>query len=237
MRIINFSQEDNTIGPGTDLVISLVAVLVMMLAINNVELQAYKLKEKAELNVLEKIKAYQLTIIKAVARHYQAAAQTKDSIRFTIPFRLSTNSISIENDGKRQHISFGAGILFEFGVDNLQYEGKKIIKEVGFILKGKLGYIKEIQIQGHADVVGNSDRNLVLASRRAISVYQFLQDEVAIDPIVHLMSATTYGKYKPVQRKDAEKYSDEKLNMHNSNELKRKNNRRIEIVLIYKDEV
>ena len=85
-------------------------------------------------------------------------------------------------------------------------------------LEKHLNNISEIQIQGHADPTPPDfeQSNLHLAAKRAISVFRFLQYKIHIDPATHLMSATSFGEYKPVQRLDGDStYTPEKLKKHN----------------------
>ena len=79
--------------------------------------------------------------------------------------------------------------------------------------------------------------NLHLAALRAIEVYTFLQEQIHIDPATHLMSATSFGEYKPVQRSVRDStYTPEKLKMHNSSKALKAQNRRMEILLFYRFE-
>ncbi|MEK8016137.1 MAG: OmpA family protein [Candidatus Parabeggiatoa sp.] len=104
------------------------------------------------------------------------------------------------------------------------------------IFKGKLGAIQEIQIQGHADPQQsrNFSSNLELAAHRAIEVFKHFQ-KLGIDPTRHIMSATSFGEYKPVQRQYSDMaYNNNRLKRDNNTQKKRKKNRRIEVVLIYR---
>jgi len=102
--------------------------------------------------------------------------------------------------------------------------------------KKKLGAIQEIQIQGHADNQKSKifSSNLELAAHRAIEVFKHFQ-ELGIDPTRHIMSATSFGEYKSVQRKYSNTYyNSNRLKRDNNTEKKREKNRRIEVVLIYR---
>ena len=111
-----------------------------------------------------------------------------------------------------------------------------MLRVVGSKLRDQLQLIREIQIQGHADTVPSKRyaSNVELAANRAIAVFKFLQDKVGIQPSEHLMSVTSFGEYKSVQRGEVASYTQEQLNADNiSDEFKRRN-RRIELVLIYR---
>lgn len=235
------------LGPGTDLVISLVAVLVLLLSLVMADLQSKKkeLEKLADLKklekrkeLLEKVRRNQLEIIKGIASIYSSEAITdKDSLKYNIVINKNTkeqDSITVYNDVSLQRISFGENILFLSGQSFLQKKGKSAISKVANVFKRKLDSIKEIGIQGHADLTGNAAFNLRLASQRAIAVYEFLQIQVKIDPAVSLMSASSYGHYYPVRRDIDEDFDRKLLGEANSNSTLQAKNRRIEILLNYK---
>lgn len=144
--------------------------------------------------------------------------------------------VYIINKLDRQTITFSDKVLFDSGQSDIKPAGYEILNVVGPILANNLDNIGEIQIQGHADISFEDDFNLQLAANRAIAVYKFLQVNVGIDPSQYLMSATSFGKYKPVGREAGSKYNYEKLQEANSDEALMARNRRIEIVLFYKNQ-
>ena len=120
-----------------------------------------------------------------------------------IPIRLEDGGyteISIQNETTLQRYSFSDRILFEPDRYDLNEAGEKTLLIVGNEIKKNLNNIREIQIQGHADPdpPAFEPSNLHLAAKRAIEVYKFLQKRINIDPAKHLMSATSFGEYKPV---------------------------------------
>lgn len=144
--------------------------------------------------------------------------------------------VYIINKLDRQTITFSDKVLFDSGQSDIKPAGYEILNVVGPILANNLDNIGEIQIQGHADISFEDDFNLQLAANRAIAVYKFLQVNVGIDPSQYLMSATSFGKYKPVGREAGSEYNYEKLQEANSDEALMARNRRIEIVLFYKNQ-
>ena len=144
--------------------------------------------------------------------------------------------IYIINKLDRQTITFSDKVLFDSGESDIKPAGYDILNIVGPILASNLDNIGEIQIQGHADISFEDDFNLQLAANRAIAVYKFLQVNVGIDPSHYLMSATSFGKYKPVGREAGSDYTYEKLQQANADETLMARNRRIEIVLFYKNQ-
>lgn len=135
----------------------------------------------------------------------------------------------------RQTITFSDKVLFDSGESFIKPAGYEILNIVGPIIAKNLDNIGEIQIQGHADIDYEDDFNLSLAAARAISVYKFLQINVGIDPAQYLMSTTSFGKYKPVGREAGNDYNRQALRQANGNAELKARNRRIEILLYYKN--
>jgi flagellar motor protein MotB len=153
----------------------------------------------------------------------------------TTPSREGGN-IYVKNEPTVQKITFSSNILFPPDEIILNERGKDALRNVGVILKRNLPLIREIQIQGHADTSDTKrfKSNMQLAAMRAISVFNFLKDKLNIDPAEHLMSTTSFGEYKPVQRSDDEQlYNNLILESHNDTVGLRERNRRIELLLFY----
>lgn len=149
----------------------------------------------------------------------------------------SKSDITIINKLDRMTITFSDKVLFDTNESVIKNTGVKVLSIVGPIVKNNLHNISEIQIQGHADIIGTDDHNLQLASQRAMNVYKFLQLNVGVNPAEYLMSATSFGKYKPVGREAGSSYSQTQLIADNSTEALMARNRRIEIVLFFKNEL
>jgi flagellar motor protein MotB len=150
-----------------------------------------------------------------------------------------TYDLIIRNEPTLQRITFSDHILFQPDNYKLNPRGEEVLKIVGAALKKQLSRIREIQIQGHADpdTTTRFPSNVHLAALRAIEVYRFLQkpESAEIDPAQHLMSATSFGEFKPVQRsEDSDQYNQDKLREHNSTLELKGRNRRIELLLFYR---
>lgn len=242
-RLQDFIINDHGIfGPGTDLVVSLVAVLLITLAISTSSYQQKLLnlireKKEGQLDI-QRIQNNQMQIVNGIAVKYNTTPNKIDENKYGISINSSSqNDIVIENDVTLQRISFGSHILFDPDVAELKHNGELVLEKVGNVFKQKLGVIKETQIQGHADPQRTSkfSSNLELAAHRAIAVFEFFRDELNINPARHIMSATSFGEYKPVQRTYSDlNYNRFRLKQDNDTEEERKLNRRIEIVLIYR---
>lgn len=152
----------------------------------------------------------------------------------------SEAEVVIVNFLDRQTISFSDKILFDVNKAQLKAEGREVLNVVGEIIKDNLPKFNEIQIQGHADNTFDprvTDKyNLELAADRAISVYEFFQHEKGITPAENLMSITSFGHYKPVGRTAGQTFNDNALQEANKDDEAKRRNRRIEILLIYKNQ-
>lgn len=144
------------------------------------------------------------------------------------------NDILIRSEATLQRITFSDKILFRPDDYRLNATGKAALSKVGEAIKGQLAFIREIQIQGHADTDDSQrfESNIELAAKRAITVFEFFQNW--IDPAEHLMSVTSFGEFKPKQRTGNEKqYDRSKLDEHNITPELKADNRRIELLLFY----
>lgn len=145
-------------------------------------------------------------------------------------------NIKIHHELALQKITFGSDVLFETNDDELRDTGQDTLASVVNALKNNLQSIQEIQIQGHADIRRPEDQplfNIDLASRRAITVFSFFSEN-GINPAEQLMSATTFGEYRPVGRQAGRSYNLGQLKEDNSMDWKMDQNRRVEILLFYK---
>ena len=250
-------MEDNTLDfnfwPSfSDLMLVLVLILVIVVFAVVVALSVVPVEPPIEGTVdLKEVEEKQMAMIQKIAEAYGVEQMEKESDNgsdeqksssFMIPIHLEDGGyteISIRNEPTLQRYSFSDRILFEPDEYYLNEDGKETLLTVGRQIEKSLKYIREIQIQGHADPDPPAfvPSNLHLAALRAIEVYKFLQEQIRIDPTKHLMSATSFGEYKPVQRSDRDStYTPEKLEKHNSTKALKAQNRRMEILLFYRFE-
>jgi flagellar motor protein MotB len=186
---------------------------------------------------LKEVEANQMSMINSIADDYKVKPSQLPDNAYGIYFPGSKEpDIEIHNDLSSQRITFSDKILFEPDHTEIKPEGEQVLMIVGAKVRAQLALIREIQIQGHADTKpsGKFASNVELAANRAISVFGFLQDKVGIKPAEHLMSITSFGEYKSVQRTTSTDYSMEKLQADNGSDELRRRNRRIELVLIYR---
>jgi outer membrane protein OmpA-like peptidoglycan-associated protein len=214
-----------------DLMLALVLILVLVIFSVTVILKAGSIN-------LSEVKEKQTNIINELAISFSTKPipinENDSGISTT---NSSISDIIFHNELTLQRITFSDRILFQPDEHRLNENGKIILAKVGEVLRRQLSSIREIQIQGHADtdITSHYRSNTELAAQRAIEVFSFLQNQVGIDPAEHLMSATSFGEYRPAQRgQDDMTYNKENLREHNnSTELKRQN-RRIELLLLYR---
>lgn len=257
--------KDNTeiIGPGTDLVISLVAIFMVLLVLTHLKhtIRIQQLEELVEdVGTMEEllskvdsletalkkydtdfenIKKAQLSTIKSIAQKANADYEIQADGTYIIPFSIggSKDIITIINDATLQRFRFGNKILFDKGRYILKSDGEKALAILGDIIKEKRVSIKEIQIQGHADAdreLINGNHNLELAGNRSQEVFKFFRKERGIDPSKYVMYASSFGEFMPTERNiDISDWNENKMWKVNV-EGQRAKNRRIEIVLNYR---
>ncbi|HRI60322.1 MAG TPA: OmpA family protein [Saprospiraceae bacterium] len=147
---------------------------------------------------------------------------------------IGHDTLKIWNEATIQHFYFGGNILFDSRADYLKPEGRQVVQKLGQVIRDHLPFFDEIQIQGHADTVNIDEFNLELAARRAMSVFWNFKNDCGINPHENLMSVTSFGEYKPVERNKKKQWSVFDTNKENNTNVGRDRNRRIEIILFYK---
>lgn len=219
----------------TDLMLSLVlVVLIILFVVSKMIAAGSENLDKAR----DSQKAIQTQIQEQIGGNYTIAViSDKTNEETAEQMKNNKADITIIDKLDRQTITFSDKILFDSGKSELKPAGYDVLKVVGPVVAANLDNISEIQIQGHADIEDTDDYNLLLASNRAIAVYKFLQSTVGIDPANYLMSITSFGKYKPVGREAGQSFSRQKLESANVDAAARAKNRRIEIVLFYKNDM
>lgn len=219
----------------TDLMLSLVlVVLIILFVVSKMIAAGSENLDRAR----ESQKAIYAQIQEKIGNNYTIAIiSDKDTNQTNEALKETKADITIINKLDRQTITFSDKILFDSGSSRLKQAGYQALAAVGPVIKDNIENISEIQIQGHADIDYTDEFNLGLSANRAISVYMFLQHTVGIDPAEHLMSATSFGKYKPVGRDVISNFNLEQLKQANATGELKARNRRIEIVLFYKNEM
>lgn len=223
----------DSFGPSTDLIISVMAVLLLLLTIARTSYTEV-LGGNADLGYVGR---NQQALVSNLERAFGVEqSQHSDFEAVTILKLPSNDEVRVLNRATNQTITFGDQILFASGADTLSPNGEEVLKDfIGALKPELLAAVQEIQIQGHADnqaYVG-AEGNLGLAARRAMAVFRFMQAS-AIDPTQNLISATSFGEFKPAARDPLRPYNDHQLLRDNLTSAQRASNRRIEIVLVYR---
>lgn len=193
-------------------------------------LRSFQNIHERELMLLSQVREKQESVTKEIARSYGGTLRpiSVEKTYGDTAYDLIKNDrveLSIYYKDLLQRITFSDKILFETNDYALKAEGLDVLQRVGKALKQKLDVIERIQIEGHTD-----DRptgrygpggNLKLGALRAISVYQYLQnDPIGVDPSRFSMSANSFGEFSPIDTANADS--------------SRSKNRRIELLLFYR---
>jgi flagellar motor protein MotB len=214
-----------------DMMLALVLILVLILFVVTVVL-------KAGADPIGQIKNNQREVVKAIAAFYGGREKEIAPDQFAIYITSQDQpDLWIRNESRLQQITFSDNVLFRPDDIKLNARGVELLSNVGRTLKERLSLIKEIQIQGHADpdLTKRFPSNTHLAALRAIEVLKFLQGSVGIDPAEHLMSATSFGEFKPVSRSGGDiEYDRDRLRQDNATPEQKARNRRIELLLFYR---
>lgn len=128
--------------------------------------------------------------------------------------------VGVTKDGNIE-ITLSSDVNFGVGSADLSEAGKKSLKSVAPMLKGKFAPY-QIRVEGHTDatpVVRGKEKykdNFGLGSARSLSVVRYMETELGIEP-TRLMSASR-GEHEPVA--------------DNKTDTGKKQNRRVEIVVV-----
>jgi len=215
-----------------DLMLALVLILVLVLFLISAVITMGSVN-------LKHVERHQGCVIDTIAESYHTTPMEIDAKRGVYGLRVNSPTepdIVISNEPTLQRITFSDNVLFEQNDIKLKPKGEEVLDRVGEALKNQLPHIREIQIQGHADNVrtklyGGSNMNL--AFYRGMSVFTRLQG-LGIDPSEHLMSVNSFGEYRPVARKEEERFNMQMLDAANATGQQQAQNRRIELLLFYR---
>lgn len=144
--------------------------------------------------------------------------------------------ISLINELQLQRIRVSTGLLFDKNDYRISERGYNILKYLGNAIRSNLDCIQRIQIEGHADTDPTTKfrSNLELAGLRAFEIFYFLKDSIGISPSRYLISAASFGEYKPVNRYEDSYFDEDSLMTSNNSEEKKSLNRRVEFLIFYK---
>ena len=184
----------------------------------------------------ETIRERQEAVLMQILQDSDGTLNTMDASTVRIS-QQDSELMTIKTDIQLQRISFSDNVLFETDRFDLTKRGQRVLGIVGNAVKGQIDNLSQIDIEGHTDTWltrNYSKGNLELGAFRAMAVFEFLNDSVGIDPRHSLMSAISYGEYKPVGRVEDSTFGADRLNAANDTQAERASNRRVELVLRYR---
>ena len=240
-------------GPGTDLAISLVAVLMLVVATQVTvhdskaidledkiqELQAEKKKE-VDLNLLI---GRQHDLMNRLATELEGKLIEEGQDVYRIPvdpascLRAGEScSVTFRHQLAKQRIMLGESVLFAEDRYEVDTRGREVLGIIARVLKERMKSIQEVHIEGHADNQRSNrfESNLELAARRAMAVFNVLE-EAELSPLDTIVSVASLGEFVPVDRQpEVADFSKKDLEQANDTDEELRINRRVEISLIYR---
>ena len=163
----------------------------------------------------------QQSVIKLQKEIISLLDDTKKTIETSLKDQIAKQEIEVVNMENKLKVIFIDKILFDSGYSSINSGGKKLLLKIaGFLRDNKK---QNIMIEGHTDNVPLKTRlkkrftsNWELSTARAAAIASFLVKKGGLDP--KRLSACGYSYYRPVAPNNTEKG--------------RRQNRRIEIILI-----
>lgn len=118
----------------------------------------------------------------------------------------SEPSVQVVVEERGVIIRFQDDVLFDLGKAAIRDEGQRILSKVAQVLAG---LSSQIRVEGHTDDIpigwslrGKYPTNWELSTARATTVLRYLIDAASLSP--ELMSASGYGEYRKLPKKDNE---------------------------------
>ncbi|WHH58942.1 OmpA family protein [Petroclostridium sp. X23] len=148
-------------------------------------------------------------------------AQDMEKLFFELKTYIDKNnlgdSVEITKEKPGLLIRFKDNVLFDSGKADLKADAKNILKYIAGMLNA---VSKDIRVEGHTDNLpirtSQFQDNWDLSAKRATNVLRYFIEEGDIEPT--RLSAVGYGEYHPVAE--------------NSTEIGRRQNRRVDIVIL-----
>lgn len=232
----DLAEAETSFGPGFDLIVGLLAVVLVALQLSRVSL-ATALGGDTDLTYVSHSKEAFLRRLCTEAGRTGCAFERDPGaeparIDMSLPDGRMTR-IEVAEIGTNQTLRIGNEVLFESGQATLKPGGRAALERVIRAVWSCRGLLREVQVQGHADRQNlyRHGGNLQLASDRAIVVYREFQRQ-GVDPRLLLLSAATYDSFKPTDREPGQSYDWSAWEVQSGENLR--NNRRVEFHLIYR---
>ncbi|MDJ0986214.1 MAG: OmpA family protein [Desulfobacterales bacterium] len=161
------------------------------------------------------------TTVEVQKKEISELDQTRQEIENNLKSQIASKDVRIQEIEGKLMVTFVDKILFDSGSVKIKPEGQEVILRLAESFKDKADQM--IVVQGHTDdvkiggaLLAKFPTNWELSAARATAVVRFLQEQGGIEP--ERLTASGFSYYKPVAS--------------NEDEEGRKQNRRIEIMLI-----
>ena len=161
------------------------------------------------------------TTVEVQKKEISELDQTRQEIENNLKSQIASKDVRIQEIEGKLMVTFVDKILFDSGSVKIKPEGQEVILRLAESFKDKADQM--IVVQGHTDdvkiggaLLAKFPTNWGLSAARATAVVRFLQEQGGIEP--ERLTASGFSYYKPVAS--------------NEDEEGRKQNRRIEIMLI-----
>jgi chemotaxis protein MotB len=150
-----------------------------------------------------------------------ALQSTRDELVAELKNEIADKTVQVERIRDQIRMSLVDEVLFEFGEATLKPAGIAVLGKIGAVLARATD--RRVEVQGHTDNVPITGAlakrfatNWELSAARATNVVRFLQEQAKLDPT--RLSASGYAEFRPKGPNDVD--------------AGRRQNRRIEILLI-----
>ena len=179
----------------------------------------FELTEQLEITKAENQK--KSSIIRLQDEVVRQTDETRKKIEIELKDQIEKQEIKLEEMQGKLKVTFIDKILFNTGSVVINDRGKDLLAKIADSLRDNL--TQKILVEGHTDNVGIGKElkqryptNWELSTARATVVVRFLQEVTGLEP--ERLSACGYGFYRPLAPNDTEEG--------------RRQNRRIEIILV-----
>lgn len=231
--LLTTTFDFDTVNPTTDLMAAVVAALLLVLMMSRI-MYVELIGGNTDLRMICASKAAVVGALASSVYGKQRASNEDSCNQLVIPMGSGGKvSLRIFNQPTSQRFSFEGDTIFETDRADLLPTGRKVLTAFGNAIRSYQDQIEEIQIQGHTDNTGTPEHNLKLGADRAMTVYDLFVNQIRVDQLKSLVSATTFSLYQPTTRVRGQEFTTEDLDRANTTEADRTRNRRIEVVLTY----
>jgi len=157
--------------------------------------------------------------IEELSNQLDELSRSKSMLEQKLSQEISDKQVKLQMMEKGLVITVVGDLLFDSGKAKIRPEAYPLLNKVGVLLKENMAQFN-IGIEGHTDNVpikrSGWKSNWELSTARALSVLHYLEKDEGISP--ERLSAIGYGEYRPVASNDSRDG--------------RKQNRRVEIVIL-----